>query len=121
MIEPTEQYSVWVVPEPAPVRVRRVLAAIDLDDAGAEVLAKAARACSEVGAEELIALHCCPPCVYALDDDFEDRCRSERLLAFLRYLARVAPSGISCTPVMQQAGNRARGLVQAVADWGAEL
>jgi hypothetical protein len=116
-----EQYSVWVVPEPAPSCVRRVLAGITLDDTGAEVLAKAARICSDVGAEELIAVHCTQPELYLLDEDGEERCRSERLLGFLRYLARVAPRGMSCTPVLEEAAEPERGLMRAVAERGAEL
>lgn len=113
--------SVCLVPEQAPSRIGCILAGIDLDESGRRVLSQAASLYHSAQAEELIALHSCFHETASEDEHQRERFRFERTLDLLRFMARASLSGISCTPLTEEAASPHSALARVARERSADL
>lgn len=113
--------SVCFVPEGAEPKLTRVIAGIELDSTGHTLLARAARLCHEARAEELIALYSYFQDSSNDDESGRERFRTERTLDLFRFMARAELSGVSCTPVAEEAPAAHRALARVACERQADL
>ncbi len=113
--------SICLVTERAPSRIERIVAGIDLDDSGQEVLTQAASLYHSTGAEELIALHSCFHETLSDDEEHHERFRFEREIALLRFMSRARLPGVSCTPLVEEAAQPHRALARVASQLAADL
>lgn len=113
--------SVCMVPRQSPSQIGCILAGIDLDDTGRELLNRAASLYESTQAAELIALYSCPYDAMWDDEQQRERFRSERTLDMLRFMARIRLPRIYCTPLVEEAAHPHRALARVARERGADL
>jgi hypothetical protein len=113
--------SVCLAPANRTLRIRRVLAGIELTEGGRALLGSAAALCRRSGVEELIALHACFRDSIVDDEAIERRFREEMTLALYRFMARAPVGGINCTPVLEDCARYGRALLRAAERYSPDL
>jgi hypothetical protein len=113
--------SVCFVPLDAPPRLERVLAGIDLDHAGHELLSHAARLCHAARAEELLAVHSCFRETLDDGETSRERFHTARTLDLFRFMARAELNGVTCTPLLEEARAPHRALSRMASEHRADL
>jgi hypothetical protein len=106
---------VWLLPPGFPSRLRRVVAAVELNAAGAELLGVAYALCSAAAAEELLALHVCFHDGLNQSAEAVESFREQKLLDLFRVTSQINRNGVNCLPRIQESPRLARG-VRAVLD-----
>jgi hypothetical protein len=102
-------------------RLHRVVAGIDRNDSGRRLLARLGPLCRSTGAQELIALHCCQNDIGCRNPEGSRDFRARHKLEVVRFVARSAPRGVTCRPVVEDGVDSHRTLARVASQRQADL
>jgi nucleotide-binding universal stress UspA family protein len=113
--------SLWMVPEGSPVRMRRILAAVDFSIASAHALSFATLLASRLGASECLAVHVRPPTVLSGDSSVDQVVRTEDRKAFETFLSPLDLHAVKVRPQTEDSGSVTAAILRAAEADNADL
>jgi len=111
--------SICVLPLKTPRRISRILACVDLNEDGRNLLLEAGRLYRSFNAEELLVLHVC--CLETYTSYGHNSVRTKRLKDVLHFVHGSIQKDIDYTPLLEESGRPNEMRARVTKDIGADL